>query len=824
MKERRKSTNKGVCHYLIILAAMVLGVLYIPAQVNAAVPETNTPYTMDVSYGFNDTAKGDRYLKVAVFLKNQGQTSFSGDIEILTTTSSLEVYRYDYPVSIEAGEETTEIHYIPLGIKAEQMFVSLVGPSGEQVLKKRVKLNVGSDITDSFMGVFSDRPERLEYMDQAGLHYGSIRISQVYLDNETAPDDPKGYDQLDLILVSDYDLNRLSDKQHMALNHWVENGGTLLIGGGERYRQTMGRFADEILKPPFQEPELTNVNLGEEYSQNVPQDEVMELICADLSLKNGSTLIQGDGLPLLSYTHKKKGRIVAAAFDLGDIGSFSAAHPAFLEKFLTLSLGQNRVDALAQAEYYGFSRLYFAVQGLINTGDTARLPGIFLYSAVIIVYLLLIGPGIYLCLKKRAIRRFYIPAVAACAIVFTGIIYMMGYNTRFKGPFFTYATIVNTSDGRSEEVTYINVRSPYNKPYAVQLNPEYTVRPVTKSYYYDAMNTIKFTGEENYKTNLKFRDDWTEIRVRDTVAFTPKLFLLEKQRQQTGQVGIEGSITVLGRSLEGKIVNHFEHRLEDAVLLLYGRAVYLGDLEPGQEVDLAEKEVMNYPLSYSFALAQQMTGADQFEQTDIDNPDYMQAQGRSRFLSFYLEESLSVGYTPEARVVAFSPDTDKQEFLYNGEFTTEGIKMVTAGIETDQEQDGMIYRTVLEQRPNVISGNYSFEYNSMYTGETAEPLILEYSLGNDLELLRLDFVTLSPSFINNPKYPYLSAFEGEMSFYNYNTGRNDAVEIKESYSAEELAPYLSPSNTITIKYSSQGSNEFGWERQLPMLYTVGREK
>lgn len=810
----------------MLMVMIVAGIALSPQKTDAsaAAGGESAHISMEVSYGFNDKAKGDRYLRVTVLLNNRKQEDFNGSLQVLTTESSMEVYRYDYPITIVADGELEQCYYIPLGVKTDQMFVSLVDSQGTQILRKRVKLNIGKDISESFMGVFSDHPEELQFMDEVGIHYGSIKTTQISLNSDTAPEDSLGYDQLDLIVVSDYDLNRLSEQQHFAISRWVENGGTLLIGGGERYLESMGRFAGEILEPPYEEPQAATVNLGSEYSQNAPQDAVMQLVCADLNLKNGSILMQGDSFPLLSYVHKKKGRIVTAAFALKEIGEFCETRPAFLEKFLTTSLGENKTNELAQMEYYGFSRLYFAVQGLINTGNAGRLPNVLLYSGVIILYLILIGPGIYLYLKKRMIHRLYMAVVTACALIFTGLIYIMGVNTRFREPFFTYATILDASDGRAEEETYVNVRSPYNKPYTVRLSPDYTVRPVTKSYYYESATAEKFTGSENYKTNLNFQKDWTEIRVRDTVAFTPKLFLLKKQLQKAGQMGIDGTILAFDGQIEGTVVNHFDYRLENAVLLLYGRAVFLGDMEPGQEVSLEGREVLNYPLSYTYALAQKMTGADRFEKIEIENEEYMRAQERSRLLSFYLDDAVTGGYTSEGRVVAFAPDRDGQEFLAEGEFISEGLTMVTSRVTVEKEKDGLVCRPALEQGPNVISGNYDANYNSMYTGEPSEPAIIEYSLGNDLEIERLDFVKMSSAFINNPQYPYLSAFEGEIYFYNYDTGRNDLMEEKESYTAGELKSYLSPSNTLTVKYVSEGTNEYGWERQLPMIYTVGREK
>ena len=57
---------------------------------------------MEVTYGFDDTAKGNRYLQIKVQMENRRESDFTGKLEILTTESSMEVYRYDYPVSLAA--------------------------------------------------------------------------------------------------------------------------------------------------------------------------------------------------------------------------------------------------------------------------------------------------------------------------------------------------------------------------------------------------------------------------------------------------------------------------------------------------------------------------------------------------------------------------------------------------------------------------------------------------------------------------------------------------------------------------------------------------
>ena len=821
MRQRMETCRRWLSHLFAVLF-MVSLVVFSGAERGYAAAVPQEPLEMEVSYGFNDTAKGDRYLKVTVLLNNRETEDFSGTLEILTTESSLDVYRYDYPVIVEGEKKLKKELFIPLGIRTEQMYVSVSDGGGNEVLKRRVKLNISRDVSECFVGVFSDTPESLQYMDEVGIQYGSVKTRLVLLEAVTAPDNELGYDQLDLVVVSDYDLNRLTEKQHEALSRWVDKGGTLLVGGGGRYRESLGRFAREHLVPPCSEPRISEVNLGMEYAQNAPQDAVLPLMCADVNLKNGSTLIPGEGFPLLSYVHQKKGRIAVAAFSLGDISDFCESRPSFLEKILTQTFGETKTNELSQMEFYGFSNLYFSVQGLINTGDTGRLPNVLLYTVVIVVYLLMIGPGIYLYLKKREIHRYYMGGVALCAVLFTGIMYVLGIGTRFREPFFTYATILDTSGDGAEEETYINVRSPYNKPYSISLRPECTVRPVTKSYYYNSMMMPRFTGEEDYKTCLTFLPDRTEIRVRDTVAFTPKLFMLSKQVERTRSMGIGGTAELFGGEISGTIVNHFEEPLEDAALILYGKAVYLGDLEPGQEVELSQLPVYNYPLSHTYSLSQMITGADRFEEADVTDPEYMKAQERSRLLSFYLDSGLR-NYFSDARLVAFAPEEDEQNFLADDTRSADGFTMITSEVELDRKKNGLICRLALEQEPNVISGNYMASYNSMYVAEPAAPLIIEYSLGSDLQIRRVYFEQVSPEFFD-PEYPYLAAFTGEMYFYNYDTGHNDRMEMKESFTARELEPYLSPSNTLTVKYVGDGGSEYGWESCLPMIYAVGEAK
>ena len=579
-----------------------------------------------------------------------------------------------------------------------------------------------------------------------------------------------------------------------------------------------------MLEPPYLDAVIVPVSLGGETAPGEQTGEI-QAECVDVNLKNGSTLLAGEVFPLLSHTNCKQGRIVAAAFSMDAISDLCLTNPSSFEKLYTLVLGSDTVDELAQEDYYGYSGSYFSVQGLVNTGNAGRLPKVAAYTVIVVVYLLLIGPGIYFYLKKRGIYRYYLPAVTLGAFLFTGIIYALGVKTRFREPFVTYASILDTSGEEAEEATYMNIRSPYNKPYSVSLKPGYEVRPMTRSYYYDAVSAVRFTGEEEYHTNFVYQPERVEIKMRDTVAFSPNLFTLRRELEKTDAMGVQGNISYFDGVVSGTVKNCFEEPLENAALLINGKAVLLGRLEPGQTVSLDGKESCDYPVSYSYAAAQMVTGADQYEKAEIEDPDYLKAQEWTRLLSFYLDSG--AGRNPsEACLVAFSTRKlqGEEDFLADARTLREGFCMVTESIPLNREKDGKLYRSALEEDPTVLAGNYEAAYNTMYSGETAEAATVEYSLGSDLVIEKLTFETLSPRFSENPLYPYMSSFSGSMYFYNYETGRNDRIELKSEYSAKELSPYLSPSNTLTVKYVPEQTGEYGWESQLPRIYVVGRRE
>ncbi|MEY8354731.1 hypothetical protein AALB39_15420 [Lachnospiraceae bacterium 54-53] len=776
--------------------------------------------SMDVSFGYEGNAKSGRYVPVNFTLNSQTDSSFEGTVRVTAMESDYDIYEYDYPVSLEAGGALEESLDIPVG-RAEVLFVKLLDSRGTELIRKRLKMNVSTDTAELFVGILSDDPDEMGYMDGVGVNYSSVRIKTFEMDSSKMPDTVIGLDLLDVLLITDYDTGRLSEEQVSAIWEWVKGGGILLIGTGARPDETLSAFRSEILEEGYAPPSEKSVEMGVEYATNGPGDSFLNLVCTDVSLKGGTSVLSNDEFPVLTSVIKGKGSVGVAAYDFVDIASFCQVQRSYVDKLFTALLGESKLNNLSSYLYSGNSGQYWSVQNMLNTGNVDKLPNLFIYAAVILGYILLVGPGMYLYLKRQERRRFYRTGVVAVSLLFTAAVYLMGMGTRYKDTFFTYATILDSTENFVDEYTYINMRTPYNKAYTIPLDPTYDLLPITRSNSFEMTPVPKFSGNEDYKVRISCGEEDTRVSVQNAAAFTPKYYSLRKKTPNTDHKGLIGDITLFEGKVYGTVTNEYPFPVEKVGILMYGKMVVIEELSPGETMDLKGLSVINYPVNNAYLVSARVTGGYQYSKADIEDPDYMLALSRTNILSFYLDRFSSF-YNPEARIVAFSRDQDGSQFLAGGDYETYGMSMFTSTIDVKTKIDDRAYRSALMKPPKVVSGQYYGDSNAIYG---VDPVTLEYFLGNDLDMEVLTFENPSEEFLNSEASNYITIFKGNIYFYNHDTGNYDAMDSDQSvYKASELSHYLSPGNTLTVKYVCDSTSGNNWYVTLPMLTVVGRDK
>ena len=770
--------------------------------------------SIEVEYGYGNSAKGGRNLPLNVVLKNDEAEELSGIVEILTRQSDNSVYAYDYPMEIAPGETFASEMTVPISPGSDQLAVRVLREDGSAAAVKRVKLNISTTPPEIFIGLLSDRPQDLQYFNEASVNYGQLRTRAFTLQPEQFPVDRGRLDMLDVIVVSSFRMSRLSVEQTRALMQWMREGGVLLLGTGMRVDDTLGQFAPEFLEDMYEPPVMTELSMSVLQSLDTPGTAGLELPIVNFTLHGGSTVMSADTVPLISTVNKGTGILAVASFDLADTAEYAAGHSSFTDGVLTRTLGESRLERLVSEAYGTEYDEYWSAQSLIDAGVQKSLPDTAVFGGILALYILLLGPVLWLLLKRTGKTILYRRIAAGLAVVFSGILYAAGSPSRLKETFCTYARIREAGEATMNETAYLNLRNPVTGSYQVMIPEPYTVTPLTNALNQGRTDTV--TGDEEVHVRISGGNGGRQISVTSAGAFESSFFRLEKSGANRDEEGFSGSLFLVGEECSGDVQNLFPFRVRDAAVCLHGKVIPLGTLEPGEKVEIGGLMLYHTPLNDNDTVASFLTGV--FDGS-VGLREHIEALERANFLSFYLSDAIR-GYTPDARVIGFAEDSGEDLVADNMMHT--GMTLVTSTLPVEMRDGTLICRSMLSRTPEVISGDYILETNSCYRGD---PVVLGYLPGFDIHITELYFEEPDTVFDSGDDSTGNHSFRGTISLYNYGTGSFDELKPDQrSLSEEELSGYLSPDNMLTVRYADSGDPAGGrLDTALPIPYVIGEE-
>ena len=442
----------------------------------------------------------------------------------------------------------------------------------------------------------------------------------------------------------------------------------------------------------------------------------------------------------------------------------------------------------------------------MNLSDLSKLPSIPLYFCILLLYLIVVGPGLYSFLRSQNSLRVYRPSIALISLFMVLFIWVLGMGTRINDSFISYVKLLQLTKDSVDEENYINFRSPKERNFSMEIQPEYTVNPILKGVDYtgDLSGLVKDSGVT--RTEVLQERDKSAIVIHKGSAFSPHYFLLNKKiPNDIGQ--IEGNVSYFSGELSGEIINNTNYVLSDAFILLYGRVIKLGKLEKGQSIDVSTAESMPMPVG------------------DFDYLSNALFTGNSKnFIRFILSEQIH-SYFPDARFYALARE-DGVSFTENGEgdkkidrknFEKYGFSIVNASLELSREKDGIIEYSALSRDPSVDSGEFDMATNTM---NPMIPLEIRYNLGEEEQISGISFEIMDISGNS-----LLANFQGDMAIYNNSTGGYDSIGRKEGVlSGDRLKKYLTEKNELKLRFVAKESTASPEIRQLlPMITVSARE-
>lgn len=531
-----------------------------------AVEAAGSPLNVSVQVGYRNVAKLGQWMPVSVDITNSGP-DFDGTLELQSNGT----------YGVKSG---------PLGASAVYATPVSLGTGATKHFKTYVSSDVGSGIdvrivqngrvifsqqaptpnaASLLVGVLSDQPTTL---DQLGaLHPGGSVPGVAHISVADLPDSAVLLRGFDLIAIDDFSTDSLTAAQRSAIDDFVLNGGSLLLGAGGSWHKTLSGLPADLLP--------MNVT----GSRVVTSGDLTGVEVATGTSKQGTTWMSDGDQPLLIEKHVGLGLVSMATFDWNQEQAAGWAQSTNLlrEAFVRSTYGTGAIATSGMPTKFGFANSLSAkgsqfAQALSNL-PALNLPALWLIGTLVIVYILLVGPINYLVLRavnRRALAWVTVPAIA---LIGSGCAYGAGVATKGTAAQATEVSVLHVTPGSQHayQETYDSLLTPTRGDYDVGISGARN-KQISPIYTYFGQPT------DGGPAMIRVNTASGGITLPSMIAFTPRGFASEGT---TNAPDITGTSQLIGGSVTGTIQNHSSINFTDGVVLVGNNYVKLPALPPG---------------------------------------------------------------------------------------------------------------------------------------------------------------------------------------------------------------------------------------------------
>ncbi|WP_028458537.1 hypothetical protein [Chloroflexus sp. Y-396-1] len=528
---------------LICLLALVLA----PIPVTAQQP---SPITIAVQAGIDGegTYRPGYWFPVWITLANDG-----ADRQVLIEwrgfgdQGSHQHYRIDLP-----GGARKRIVFPVVHTETRQALL-VTTADGVEVERQRVPLNPLRDDLHT-LGLLSSDPAVLSSLSTANF-------AVIPLDPALIADDPLLLAAFDVIAVRDLTTD-LRLEQRAALLNWVQQGGTLLVGGGTAGETAIRAFADvlPVTVGPLQRG-VSVAALERLSGLNGLTNFVPNLTANMVTLRPNARPVTDDSL--VSRREVGAGTIIFAAFDLGAL----RASPAERNLWTNVLSVQPRI-AIGPGLRKVFTNLPWDQLNVPLFQHPSTTTLLLLIGAYIVV----IGPIQFLILRRWRRLEWAWISTPLLIVTFLGGTFAMGYLLRGSQVQMVQLSIIQTANGNTSALTttLVGVFAPQRRSY-----------------------TFTFAESAFVSAARRFDESTLSTEYSDTGVTIPDLVLdasdfrtLIVEQSTTNPIQLSHRLERDNQGWRGTLTNTGSTDLYDAMLVWQNEMQWIGRLAPGAEVTI----------------------------------------------------------------------------------------------------------------------------------------------------------------------------------------------------------------------------------------------
>ena len=368
-------------------------------------------FDLDLAIGFDGSYIVEKVTPMTATLTNNGE-AFQGEFQVKVYTyensdSGFQKYAL-YSQKLELSQGATKQISMELGLNTvrRNIEVSLVDESGNVVFLKRTPVEALSPETVG-VGVLSSQPAQVQYLKGLTL---AEKTSVFFLDRDTFPESEGVMDNFSVIIIDDFDTAALGDAQKRTLKNWVNSGGLLVLGTGPQAQQVLSGldFVDAV-------PNGTQMVSGISAPDGSPLSLSAPLYVIGLSAEKAAVWWQTNGTPLTSVLLYGGGHVLVHHFSLGlspfaDLPQQNVVLEGLYADLFPTSLTEDARTQISNDLRY-----------VTDTFPAGARGSVMLIFLAVGIYIVLVGPVMYVVLKKKDRRELGWVTIPALSVVFLGV-------------------------------------------------------------------------------------------------------------------------------------------------------------------------------------------------------------------------------------------------------------------------------------------------------------------------------------------------------------------------------------------------------------------
>lgn len=548
---------------LLAVVLLIVSIL-IPCQTVRA--DNDDDFDTNISISENEDTN---CYDIDIEVYNDGK-NFTGRME-LQIGNSFGNGSFTYAAAVSLPEKSTkQVHFsVPRTITSDYNFnvnIAIKDGKGKTVHSNVFNSPLKSANAYFNVGILSNNPDALSYLDLSGqqvwITTGDFSIRHTVLKASSLADDI--FSQK-VVIIDGFDTSTLTKDEIDVIMKYVREGGVLFLGTGNNVDSLKGfdlSFTDvngtngttvlPLSNSGNNSLDVTAQNLAINYNGYTLYNNFGQV---------GYTFNYGDGAVISLYFSFADKNL--QALDKPDLSDFVSS--LYDAGFSNTNFLMDKGELLFQGGYYGYTEYM----------DKPITGNVSFVVPIILIYIFLVGPGLYMILKKIDKREKCWIVIPGLALLFTIIIFLFSLSVAVTN--MNMKTISIRKAGSSNVVSYVTGYSPKTDRWEIGFDEKYYTADNGGGYYYGDGKTIVSNSASG-----------VTISYEPSGAFDDTAFCVFGKDDKVGDFEIQniGTNTI---AVTGNLTNNTGMDLDYVMVLYDGCYTIVKDVKNGEGVDIGKR-------------------------------------------------------------------------------------------------------------------------------------------------------------------------------------------------------------------------------------------